>query len=209
MGYLICCVRCCILLGGTCDVPPYVFFSYQKQASPEVLDCSGVCLKRLNCAMESQTASNSRCLLEFRERKHCIFSLCLVYHVQQTIWGWQWEEFHSLKAQLNNLGAIWPAASVWSGTLWDSPLLALTPLFMKWFHELFRALFKPESSGEIEDEETGCLLPLLGAASSSISLHRWLAVQRAWMKESSSPPSSDWNYHFQLSQWQGFWGALA
>lgn len=37
---------------------------------------------------------------------------------------------------------------------------------------LFRGLFKPESSRETENEETNCLLPLSGAASSSISLHR-------------------------------------
>lgn len=37
---------------------------------------------------------------------------------------------------------------------------------------LFRRPFKPESSRETENEETVCLLPLSGAASSSISLHR-------------------------------------
>ena len=146
--YLICCVWYCILLswaGGICDMPPCMFLPYQKQPSPKVLDCSGGCLKCLKCAMESWTASSflmSEEQMKFREQKHCIFNLCPVYCEQQTILGWQSEEFQSFKAQLNHLGAMWPAASVWSGTLWGLPLLALTPLFMKWFQDFSEDFLK-------------------------------------------------------------------
>lgn len=140
--YLICCVWYCILLsraGGICDMPPCKFFPYQKRPSPKRLDCSRGCLKCLKCPTESRTAPSvlmSKEQMKFGEQKHCIFSLCPGYCEQQTILGWQPEEFQSFIAQLNHLRTMWPVVSVWSGTLWDLPLLALTPLLIKWFQDL-------------------------------------------------------------------------
>lgn len=113
--YLICCVWDCILswVGGICDKSPCMFFPYQKKPSPKVLDCSGRCLKCLKCATASWRASS---FLMSKEQM-------------------KFREFQSFKGQLNHLGAMCPVASVWSGTLWDLPLLVLTTLFMKWFRD--------------------------------------------------------------------------
>lgn len=84
---------------------------------------------------QSWTASSflmSKEQTKFREQKHFIFNLCPVYCEEQSILGWQSEEFQSFKAQLKHPGATWPVAIVWS---WDLLLLALTPLFMKWFQD--------------------------------------------------------------------------
>jgi len=86
--------------------------------------------------------------MKFREQKHCIFNLCPISCEQQTILEWQSEELQSFKAQLNHPGVTRPVGSACSGTLWDLPLLALTPLSMKRFQDFsqeFLNLKAPES----------------------------------------------------------------
>lgn len=92
--------------GGICYMPPCMFFLYRKRPSPEMLDYSEGCLKCLTCPTKPPTSSFlvSKYQMKFREQKHCIFNLCPVYCKQQTILGWQSEEFQSSDIQLNHPG---------------------------------------------------------------------------------------------------------
>lgn len=183
--------------GGTCYLPPRTFFRHQEKPSPEMLDYSEGFWKCLTSPTEPPASSflMTKKRMKVREQKHCIFNLCPVYCKQQTILGWQ--------SEVSN---FWhPAEPSWGQSeLWQVCIQEHCGTCSRWplhynswsdFLEDFLNLKTPET------EETGCLLPLLGAAFSSTSLHRWLVVQRARMNESGSPPNSDWSYHFQLSQW--------
>lgn len=196
-AHIICYVLLYCMKGSYLWVPSHTFFPGQNKPCPKMLQRSGGCLKHLKCSTVSQIASS----FQTSGNRSTVFSVSVLPTVSsRSLWGRGQESFSPLRPCLNWLGR--PTESACWGAPQGLPSLALTPLFMKQIQSPSRCL--DLEAPEIENE-TSCLLPFLVAACSSILLHRWLAVQKAWMKQHSSPPSSDWNYHFQFSQRQDFW----